>query len=750
MSITPLPPAPAPTDSTQQFNEKAFDWVASLGDFTTETNALAVAVTNDKNTTASIVGAAQVSANAAASSATAAAGSASAALGHASAAAANTNAPLWVSGTTYAAGALVYSALTGRTYRRKTSGSGTTDPSADTANWTALFLEIQTQRPTIRPSLLLDFANTKRLDPRITFARASSARFYDGRTVSKAEENLVIRSQEFDNAAWVTNGTTKTANSTTAPDGTLTADSIVEFTTNSVHLISQDVSLSGICVLSVFAKLGLGSRFLTIGVSRAFNQYVTATFDLSNETNTQTLVSGAYTGQSATITPVAEGFYRCTLTVTTDTANLVRLGFSNTGTPSTDNRGFGADFLGVVTNSIILWGAQLEQRSSVTAYTPTTTQPITNYIPVLQSAADNVARFDHNPITGESLGFLVEEIRTNLLLRSEEFDDAAWGKGNSTITANTIVSPAGTLTGDKLVEDGNNNTHLIIPASNISFTSGTSYTQSIYAKAAERTFLQLRTTVTNTFSASFNLSTGVASEITANTTASVVAVGNGWYRCSITFTAPSTLATTTVRFGSMLNATTQSYQGDGYSGVYIWGAQLEAGAFPTSYIPTVASQVTRAADAASMTGANFSQWYRQDEGTLYGEAVVNTGSVITSAIFSIDNNSTTERFQIKHNGISTGVCLVVNNGAVQAQISAVTAGFPLGVGTKIAGAIAKNNFAVVTNGTTVNTDTDGLMPSPNQATIGFGAGTNSINGTIKKIAFYPQRLSNANLVALTS
>jgi len=129
MPITTLPPAPEPTDSTSQFNAKSFAWVAALDQFTTEANDLAVSVNNDKNTTESIVGAAQVSANAAASSASNAALSASAALTHASAAAANTNAPLWVSGTTYAASALVYSALTGRTYRRRTAGGGTTDPS---------------------------------------------------------------------------------------------------------------------------------------------------------------------------------------------------------------------------------------------------------------------------------------------------------------------------------------------------------------------------------------------------------------------------------------------------------------------------------------------------------------------------------------------------------------------------------------------------------------------------------------------
>jgi len=135
MAITPLPPAPEPTDSTQQFNSKAFAWVASLENFTDEANAL------QTNVNAQQI-AVQTSASQAASSATQASGFANAALQSALAAAANTNAPLWVSGTTYAIGALVYSPANGRTYRRRTAGAGITDPSLDATNWLLLQNEV--------------------------------------------------------------------------------------------------------------------------------------------------------------------------------------------------------------------------------------------------------------------------------------------------------------------------------------------------------------------------------------------------------------------------------------------------------------------------------------------------------------------------------------------------------------------------------------------------------------------------------
>jgi hypothetical protein len=96
-----------------------------------------------------------------------------------------------------------------------------------------------TDYPTIRPSLLLDFANTKTLDPRITFTRASTGTYYDGKTVAKAEENLLLQSQTFDNASWVKDNATVTANSTTAPDGTTTAETFTPTVTNGFHHISQ-------------------------------------------------------------------------------------------------------------------------------------------------------------------------------------------------------------------------------------------------------------------------------------------------------------------------------------------------------------------------------------------------------------------------------------------------------------------------------------------------------------------------------
>ena len=393
--------------------------------------------------------------------------------------------------------------------------------------------------------------------------------------------------------------------------------------------------------------------------------------------------------------------------------------------------------------TILLWGAQLEQRSSATSYTATTTQPITNYIPVLLTAANNVSRFDHNPTTNESLGLLIEESRTNLLTYSAEFDNAAWGKTRSSITSNTIVAPDGTLTGDKLVEDTTaTNTHFV--RQDFTLAVGT-YTYSFFAKAAERQSIQCVRQNTNIdlITHLFNLSTGVAT----GTGASMTSVGNGWYRCVGVITV-NAVAATGVNF-SLYDGSTITYTGDGYSGIYIWGAQLEAGAFSTSYIATVAATVTRSADAAPMIGPNFSSWYNQGEGTLYAEYLIpymkqNQGAVAIS-------DGTNNNRMIVRGGNSSLQTVFIGVRSTAAEWTASLSGAPVNSTTKSAFAYATNNIAWVRSAGTVGTDTSAIIPEVNQLRLGSdGDGNLILNGYLRRISYYPLRLTNAQLQALTS
>ncbi len=626
------------------------------------------------------------------------------------------------------------------------------------ASASAVVLGNEPVRPSVRPSLLLDFANTKELDPRITFTRASTATYYDGKTVSKAEENLLLRSQEFNNASWAIEGVTRSGFDTqVAPDGTTTADVIVENTATSAHRLDQTVSTSGVVTVSVFAKLGTGTRFLTIGVSRDATHSSSATFDLSLGTNTQTQVNGGvYASPSATITGAEQSFYRCTFTVTTDTATLVRIGLNNTGTPTTGNRGFGASYTGDGTSSIILWGAQLEQRSSVTAYTATTTAPITNYIPRLLTAAAGVARFDHNPTTGESLGLEIEEQRTNFLTYSEQFANAAWQPQLLSISSNAVIAPDGTLTADKLTMNAVTNDDFYLYQVYSGWTNATTYTQTWYVKPAGINWVQV-TGDTGTAATNFrniNISTGAlgngnyaAGSVTATS------VGNGWYRISVTETATSTSASgrfILALITSDVSTRLANVNGDGYSGIYIWGAQLEAGAFATSYIQTVAAQVTRSADAASMTGTNFSSWFNQSEGTFYAQfvpAVSDYGS--NKNIFMATDNTSANFIGLRYG--STGsqpVFAATASSAVQANIASGV--MTAGTAYKFVGAYKVNDFASSRNAGTVGTDTAGTIPIVDRAEIGALAGANITSQTIAKLAYYPKRIADAQLQGVTT
>ena len=605
-------------------------------------------------------------------------------------------------------------------------------------------MSIASNFPAIKPTLLLDFANTEQLDPRITFTRASTATYY-GTQTAKAEENLLLQSQAFDVSPWLTVAASVTANTSTAPDGTSTADKLTPDTTSAAHYIRQVVTgTAQTYAYSVFAK---ADGYSWLQLWDAFDSGF-ANFDVTNGVTGQ--VSA---GVTSSITSVGSGWYRCTIVKSLiASSQQMRIGVYD----SDANRN--ASFTGDGTSGIILWGAQLEQRSAVTAYTPTTTQPITNYIPVLETAASGVARFDHNPTTFESLGLLIEEQRTNLLTYSEQFDDAAWTKSRLTITANTVVAPDGTLTGDKLVEDTGTGSHTVRNATSVTITSGDTLTASVFAKAAEGAYVivGIGDGGVNISRTTFNLSNG--SVLTSTTAAAnvsapipvITSVGNGWYRCAVTATVTGVTEAQLWIFKGSNASGAASYTGDGYSGIYIWGAQLEEGEFITSYIKTEASAVTRAADAASMTGASFSSWYNQAQGTLYAESRCPNGIASNlNRIASLNDGTASNRIDIDTGSGTTTVGRITTNGTSQGSFSAGSfTDFQL---RKSALAIQVDNFTLAANTLTAS-DTSALVPVVNRLIIGQSPSTSSsyLNGTMAKLAYYPIRVTNAQLQALTS
>jgi hypothetical protein len=381
---------------------------------------------------------------------------------------------------------------------------------------------------------------------------------------------------------------------------------------------------------------------------------------------------------------------------------------------------------------------------------------------LIKYAGVNEARFDHDPETGESLGLLVEEARTNLLLRSEEVN--FWGLNGTTVRTNVDISPDGTLTSDEFVENagGDFSTFRLVSRS-FSATSGTTYTVTIYAKqppTGSQRFLQL-TFGTNSFSAgpfaNFDLSAGTISASGAGNSASssIQSVGNGWYRCRITVTADAT-ASSTVWILLQRNSNAArflGYPGDGTSGIYLWGAQLEQGAFPTSYIPTQASTRTRAADIASITGKNFSDFYNPNEFTMrciFSRFSNNTAPYPLAISSSLISNITLPSIRIRTDG----------NRSVQGQAVSKenTVVYNNNVNTFLDINQPCNAAIAVKSGDTIYSDSGKLAPVSNlkglfdTATtmhIGGSGGLTVVNGHIRNVTYFPKRLPNAQLQALT-
>ena len=589
--------------------------------------------------------------------------------------------------------------------------------------------------PSIRPSLLLDFANSKALDPRITFTRASTATYWDGHTTAKAEENLITNSETFN---WTTKlRTTVAYNVATAPDGTTTADSITDNGTSGTHYINDATTLlTKQFTYSVYAKANTLS-IISLWVSNTGNG--TAYFNLSSGT-VGTVNTGSYVA-SAAISSVGNGWYRCSITSTSAT-------FSGTiypviGLHQADNT---QSYTGSG-QSVYVWGAQYELRSSATAYTPTTSVPITKYQPVLQTAASGVPRFDHDPVTGESKGLLIEGARTNIITHSHNIAGNSFNYLlNVTTVANTAIAPDGTQSADSITPTSTSAAHYCGLSGNYSAGSGTE-TFSVFLKANgyDKASLILANQ-TGAYSAYFDLTAGtIDSTGAANLSQSIVDVGNGWYRCSFSYNTTKGNPYPTIGVFQSSSGYTSS-AGDGFSGVLAWGAQIEAASYPTSYIPTVGSTVTRAAEQTSITGSSFDDIYNVSEGTVFTKFmfgynsdvdqkyIVSGGSGYARWLYTNAGDTNTI---VNYDGSSNGV---VNTTADNVWSSAASRSslITLKKGLAVNGSVSAEQNA----SGTINT-------LSTEFRIGHNSGAAYINGWMSKFAYYPKALPDAELQALT-
>jgi hypothetical protein len=521
-----------------------------------------------------------------------------------------------------------------------------------------------------RPSLLLDFVNSKSIGAMTKFERTSTATYYDGKTKIKTEQNLVVASNGFDVevmpesgiSGWSVIGTaTLNSNTAVSPSGFSDAFTLSDGAdTDGLehgYYIEQDTRANmGKITWSIYAKSAAGAANIVLKVKNISNQNRAASaFNLSTGESRDLGTTSSAEHFGSGIEDVGDGWYRCWLTADikgNPTRVYAYLNDDYNGTPSESY--LDIDF--VATNgskAVYIYGAQLEEEigsmaSEVTPlpYLKTTDLPLTNWTPVLQTAAIDEPRFDHNPITGECKGLLMESARTNKSVQSSNLNSLTKQTGGTAVKTNQHYAPDGTFTADKLTEGTVNGLHRIYEF--LTFSAGDEVTFSVFAKAAERSRVSLATSGVGWVGAeayvSFDLLNGTVLSATDTHGAlldyGIVSVGGGWHRVYLTVEKPNndsgTIPIDIVNDGEIEYGT---YQGNGKSGIYLWGAQTEIGAHMSSYIPTDGTEVTRLGEACYIDGRDFRHFYNDNEGTLYAEYFQDNNAA-TAFITSINYDQT--------------------------------------------------------------------------------------------------------------
>jgi hypothetical protein len=390
-----------------------------------------------------------------------------------------------------------------------------------------------------------------------------------------------------------------------------------------------------------------------------------------------------------------------------------------------------------------------------------------NQLGFIEQVASGVPRIDYDPVSKACKGLLVETASTNLLLRSEEFDNASWTKGNILAGgANAITSPDGMVDGDAVIESTTAAAFHFINQALTKAASAITYTFSVFLKDKGRQVIigGGDGTGTNGVNWRVNPATGATISAAASFGTGFTAVasnvrdfGNGWYRYELTFTTNS--ATNVTSQLAFHNGTTNVYTGDGISGVYAWGAQLEAMGFATSYIPTTSAAVTRnieicqlATSAFPMGAGPWSFFVQAAPGVANPTTDANSHLPISFSSGAFAESTYISRLASSANISPSNVTGGAGNISVTAQASTYNTTFKAALGS------ATNNANWAMNGVTPSAD-DTVIALPvglTRMSIGNadwsgGAGPTTVwGGWIEKIMVLPRRMTNLELQDLTS
>lgn len=398
----------------------------------------------------------------------------------------------------------------------------------------------------------------------------------------------------------------------------------------------------------------------------------------------------------------------------------------------------------------------LDSRVSFTRATTATYIGADGYI---KTAAINEPRFEYDPITKACNGLLMEEARTNLITYSGDFSQ--WDHAAAESTSTSQLSPDGSTSCYKINSTIGIGSSCVCRTPSISITAGSRYVATVYLKAGERKNVRLYVldypTASSGFGCWYDLSTGLEFAAAAPTgtgtlfSNTITSLPNGWWKISIAGTVSTTDTTARVWINVFDDAGNRIWaEGEVGTGLYAWGAQLELGNYPTSYIPTTSATVTRNLDIAYLS--TDASWFNSTEGTLFCEARTNNaakGDIMR--LISLNDGTTTNRIEsyISTSGANTFPTLVSGTTTASGSASFTSINTqPI----KTAYAYKADNFAMIADGSsTPDTDTAGAIPVVNRLSFGYSnaLSSSSLNGYVRKIAYYPSRISNNELVEIT-
>jgi hypothetical protein len=596
-----------------------------------------------------------------------------------------------------------------------------------------------------RPSLDLQFADRRDLvdattgSNLVTFTRQTSGTYVgsDG-LIKTATTNLLTYSEDW-NSYQAINNADVDVNEVIAPDGTLTGDKIrcTGTTSNTGHvqkLYTPSSATSLEYTDSWYLKQGnTSATFVEIAAAGGTYTFARGKIDWS-VTPLVFTDDGKTGGTTPTFHPIEDvgnGWYRVAITITANNSTSIssRIYASDRSSP-------------VVGDYVYAWGAQLGQSTTVGEYIPTTT------------TINSAPRFDHSPTTGESLGLLVEESRTNLLTNSEDLS----GYTLQSVTVpldSSAINPTGSTGSYKILADSGLSGPQGIRIYDSASSANTVVVSAFVKKSTYRYVYIGFGGISNSFTALFDIEPGLTSNRllgeSGNGTYTNIDAGyqnfpNDWIRIWAVGTTSGTNGPT---LGMGPNDTTfniTTWTAAGTEEIYAWGLQYEDDkSFPTSYIPTTGSTATRAADVASIGGSNFSSWFNASQGSIFSDSRIIQSATQTQVAYHFDGANydiSLRQPQVVADQFRANIG--------NAFTPAPGTGETLSAGTTKAAVAYSGTAGRLQVGSADDNATMAGTSDASQLFIGSLNGATQLNGTLKRLAYWSQRLPNEVLQAITT